>query len=121
MLLTFSTVVGQTSSRPERCTSSREPAMQVWPEAPNTPATAPVTAAPMSASSKRMLGDLPPSSVVTGTSVAAADCRIFCAVESPPVKLILRTLGCVVRSEEHTSELQSLMLITYAVCCLKKK
>src|SRR3546814_17544234 len=44
-----------------------------------------------------MLGDLPPSSVVTGTSDAAADCRIFCAVESPPVKLILRTLGCVVR------------------------
>src|SRR3546814_6289274 len=25
------------------------------------------------------------------------------------------------RSEEHTSELQSLMRITYAVCCLKKK
>src|SRR3546814_3153259 len=27
----------------------------------------------------------------------------------------------VVRSEEHTSELQSLMRITYAVFCLKKK
>src|SRR3546814_5030083 len=26
-----------------------------------------------------------------------------------------------VRSEEHTSELQSLMRISYAVCCLKKK
>src|SRR3546814_4873366 len=25
------------------------------------------------------------------------------------------------RSEEHTSELQSLMHISYAVCCLKKK
>src|SRR3546814_1188437 len=25
------------------------------------------------------------------------------------------------RSEEHTSELQSLMRITYAVCCLKQK
>src|SRR3546814_4943442 len=25
------------------------------------------------------------------------------------------------RSEEHTSELQSLMRISYAVCCLKKK
>src|SRR3546814_17867787 len=25
------------------------------------------------------------------------------------------------RSEEHTSELQSLMSISYAVCCLKKK
>src|SRR3546814_8166560 len=27
----------------------------------------------------------------------------------------------VIRSEEHTSELQSLMSISYAVCCLKKK
>src|SRR3546814_4729181 len=29
--------------------------------------------------------------------------------------------GSVVRSEEHTSELQSLMRISYAVFCLKKK
>src|SRR3546814_5316732 len=28
---------------------------------------------------------------------------------------------CIVRSEEHTSELQSLMRISYAVFCLKKK
>src|SRR3546814_7776147 len=27
----------------------------------------------------------------------------------------------LVRSEEHTSELKSLMRISYAVCCLKKK
>src|SRR3546814_3633252 len=31
------------------------------------------------------------------------------------------TLGAGVRSEEHTSELQSLMRISYAVFCLKKK
>src|SRR3546814_5571373 len=30
-------------------------------------------------------------------------------------------LPCVERSEEHTSELQSLMRISYAVFCLKKK
>src|SRR3546814_2193537 len=30
-------------------------------------------------------------------------------------------LGAVLRSEEHTSELQSLMRISYAVFCLKKK
>src|SRR3546814_9497144 len=30
-------------------------------------------------------------------------------------------LGDVVRSEEHTSELQSLMRISYAVFCLKKQ
>src|SRR3546814_3800984 len=29
--------------------------------------------------------------------------------------------GLALRSEEHTSELQSLMRISYAVCCLKKK
>src|SRR3546814_8723461 len=32
-----------------------------------------------------------------------------------------RQLGRLVRSEEHTSELQSLMRISYAVFCLKKK
>src|SRR3546814_5214296 len=34
---------------------------------------------------------------------------------------VLRIVGRVVRSEEHTSELQSLMRISYAVFCLKKK
>src|SRR3546814_2424733 len=33
----------------------------------------------------------------------------------------LRQPGAVGRSEEHTSELQSLMRISYAVFCLKKK
>src|SRR3546814_9625885 len=33
----------------------------------------------------------------------------------------LRARGAQVRSEEHTSELQSLMRISYAVFCLKKK
>src|SRR3546814_1029479 len=32
-----------------------------------------------------------------------------------------RRIGLRVRSEEHTSELQSLMRISYAVFCLKKK
>src|SRR3546814_5887543 len=32
-----------------------------------------------------------------------------------------RAFGAVSRSEEHTSELQSLMRISYAVFCLKKK
>src|SRR3546814_6161403 len=33
----------------------------------------------------------------------------------------LRDPAVVARSEEHTSELQSLMRISYAVCCLQKK
>src|SRR3546814_9472057 len=31
------------------------------------------------------------------------------------------TAACMVRSEEHTSELQSLMRISYALFCLKNK
>src|SRR3546814_8321060 len=38
----------------------------------------------------------------------------------PWVAGILLALGAYVRSEEHTSELQSLMRISYAVFCLKK-
>src|SRR3546814_10004045 len=40
---------------------------------------------------------------------------------SPPgaARALLR--GLLLRSEEHTSELQSLMRISYAVFCLKKK
>src|SRR3546814_7905816 len=36
-------------------------------------------------------------------------------------KLTLKQPGKIRRSEEHTSELQSLMRISYAVFCLKKK
>src|SRR3546814_5525184 len=37
------------------------------------------------------------------------------------VTSIITTTGFMSRSEEHTSELQSLMRISYAVFCLKKK
>src|SRR3546814_6997135 len=43
----------------------------------------------------------------------ASECSIFGGVD-------LKLLGKL-RSEEHTSELQSLMRISYAVFCLKKK
>src|SRR3546814_8638722 len=39
----------------------------------------------------------------------------------PPRVLVLTAKGKSFRSEEHTSELQSLMRISYAVFCLKKK
>src|SRR3546814_6385438 len=38
-----------------------------------------------------------------------------------PQHAAMTGLIVVARSEEHTSELQSLMLISYAVFCLKKK
>src|SRR3546814_2487008 len=43
-------------------------------------------------------------------------------VDRPCPGLAARALAlCLQRSEEHTSELQSLMRISYAVFCLKKK
>src|SRR3546814_9636274 len=39
----------------------------------------------------------------------------------PRRTFVRRTVGAGERSEEHTSELQSLMRISYAVFCLKKK
>src|SRR3546814_4684702 len=48
------------------------------------------------------------------------------AVDATPAKTDLEQLQAIdksigLRSEEHTSELQSLMRISYAVFCLKKK
>src|SRR3546814_8428481 len=43
------------------------------------------------------------------------------AVQSRLDKLDLSILNAFVRSEEHTSELQSLMSTSYAVFCLQKK
>src|SRR3546814_1160989 len=40
------------------------------------------------------------------------------SLDGRPVRL---ALGVLARSEEHTSELQSLMRISYSVFCLKKK
>src|SRR3546814_2803389 len=40
---------------------------------------------------------------------------------SPSLFLLRSRYAVVTRSEEHTSELQSLMRISYAVFCLKKK
>src|SRR3546814_1181884 len=46
----------------------------------------------------------------------------FAKIEQTPFMLLpVRQSGEAVRSEEHTSELQSLMRISYAVFCLKKK
>src|SRR3546814_9940494 len=48
--------------------------------------------------------------------------RLALAVVAVELRRHRRRLGRVVgRSEEHTSELQSLMRISYAVFCLKKK
>src|SRR3546814_8957369 len=42
-------------------------------------------------------------------------------IASRSFSIVYLKAGRVIRSEEHTSELQSLMRISYAVFCLKKK
>src|SRR3546814_1148035 len=51
-----------------------------------------------------------------GRASSAAYSCLCCAIET-----VHHRPGNDVRSEEHTSELQSLMRISYAVFCLKKK
>src|SRR3546814_9203419 len=52
---------------------------------------------------------------ITGTGVGARQ------PEQQVEQLAHQPRGVAARSEEHTSELQSLMRISYAVFCLKKK
>src|SRR3546814_1809779 len=71
---------------------------------------------------------------VNKISVALAACTSSCFIfrpahwQSPPLQQWLQSKGGsmdggrdIRRSEEHTSELQSLMSISYAVFCLNKK
>src|SRR3546814_2816106 len=48
-------------------------------------------------------------------------CCISCCLDIRFRKIIAQYLSHLERSEEHTSELQSLMRISYAVFCLKNK
>src|SRR3546814_5390021 len=71
-------------------------------------------------------GQVPASSVRDFRRVANVDAQPVGERTTHGVTLQLRgTVGAVdlysIRSEEHTSELQSLMRISYAVFCLKKK
>src|SRR3546814_3200650 len=47
--------------------------------------------------------------------------RLMTATNKPATAVLLVQKEVAERSEEHTSELQSLMRISYAVFCLKKK
>src|SRR3546814_1809040 len=53
--------------------------------------------------------------IAENANIGAARAAFF------PTISLTGTLGTLSRSEEHTSELQSLMRISYAVFCLKKK
>src|SRR3546814_2011907 len=55
-----------------------------------------------------------------GRLMKRRDMRRYLLFASAPLPLDFPT-RCGLRSEEHTSELQSLMRISYAVFCFKKK
>src|SRR3546814_3708399 len=65
----------------------------------------------------------PYTTLFRSASIAATirSCASSGATEIPCRRTRLSTTGVSGRSEEHTSELQSLMRISYAVFCLKKK
>src|SRR3546814_3387956 len=58
--------------------------------------------------------------VIVATSFGYGPAVLAVAPQFPDVQFI-HISGYQTRSEEHTSELQSLMRISYAVFCLKKK
>src|SRR3546814_2318766 len=68
---------------------------------------------------------MPSSTVSTSMPAQAISAKKPMTSASPTMTPSLRSAGGrasrTVRSEEHTSELQSLMRISYAVFCLKKK
>src|SRR3546814_6260118 len=62
------------------------------------------------------------SSGIERTSACAAIDRDQTTIERvKPIRVPIVVWSLSIRSEEHTSELQSLMRISYAVFCLKKK
>src|SRR3546814_2808143 len=63
----------------------------------------------------------PPSTLRLAPVMFAASSRVRKAASAATCSTVTNCLVGWPRSEEHTSELQSLMRISYAVFCLKKK
>src|SRR3546814_6066445 len=61
------------------------------------------------------------SSLSLGSTMIVAPSGAILSMLSPSINSANTPFGNEGRSEEHTSELQSLMRISYAVFCLKKK
>src|SRR3546814_10148868 len=62
-----------------------------------------------------------PTPETPGGGIFYAAAAIFCSSHAMTSERRQTTRLGPIRSEEHTSELQSLMRISYAVFCLKKK
>src|SRR3546814_3232413 len=74
------------------------------------------------ASGKRHDGFLMKSAVGMGALLTAARVASLRTLDKTSAEVVtMESQPMMTRSEEHTSELQSLMRISYAVFCLKKK
>src|SRR3546814_6748518 len=62
-----------------------------------------------------------PSASMTQSSTGKTPCVVGRESSQEQERVGMGTAPALERSEEHTSELQSLMRISYAVFCLKKK
>ena len=79
------------------CTKKRVGEMQTWPALRNLAAPAVFRASAMSASSARMTGAWPPSSMVTRFMCWPAKAASCLPTGVEPVKVILRISGCAIR------------------------
>src|SRR3546814_6206324 len=92
------------------CTNSTRAAEQRWPADWNAEAITSLTICSGSAEESAIIAFWPPVSAIKAA---------IAALRAASARLIDHAVS--VRSEEHTSELQSLLSISYAVFCLKKK
>src|SRR3546814_6963741 len=98
-----------------RCVSSRTPYWTALNHLPDMAAFAPWVRCPPASSDRPMM-------VSPGLVSANMTAPLACAPEWGCTLTKLQLKSCLARrSEEHTSELQSLMRISYAVFCLKNK
>ena len=95
-----------------RCTRTRVPAVQTWPDAPHTAAAAVAAAGSMSQSSKKTWALLPPSSRATFFSVAAPAAWMRRPVSTDPVNPMALTWGWATRPAPITSPVPWMTLKT---------
>src|SRR3546814_4811302 len=68
------------------------------------------------------LDTLGAAGIALAADAAVSEGQVRALLKARLPKTVIGSVDCAtIRSEEHTSELQSLMRISYAVFCLKKK
>src|SRR3546814_4829687 len=81
----------------------------------------PTVSSPLVSQHNSIVGNTVLYGATAGTLLAAGQAGERFAVRNSGAKVVVEGCGANGRSEEHTSELQSLMRNSYAVLCLKKK